>query len=98
MANETNVPGSTPPASGAGATQPAQPTPASSQGVQVIRASNVEIPLTESSGSGGALIPSAELLDIRSAFFSGKALSHDQLATLVRSAEGGGGNGNCNIC
>ena len=103
MPKETDVTGNpqttpTDPTSVTGSPQttPAQPASGGSQGVQVIRANYVEIPLTATS----VVTPesAAELLDIRSAFFSGKTLTPDQLTKLVRSAEGGGGNGNCGIC
>lgn len=60
--------------------------------IQILRASDVELPLTAARG-----VATADILRIRSDFLAGKKLTREDLEQLVAGAEGGG-NGNCGIC
>jgi hypothetical protein len=62
------------------------------KGFQILRASNVEVPLT---AAQPAFDP--EVLKLRSDFLAGRELSPDDLRRVVQEAAEGG-NGNCNIC
>ena len=63
--------------------------------VGILRATDVSIPLA---ASNNRELPE-EIQRLRTEFLRGKELSREDLSRLVMSgAEGGGGNGNCNIC
>jgi len=66
---------------------------------KILRANNVEIPVTAQPQALSAA-ENAELLKLRSAFFAGEKLEPAQLnKMMMMSIEGGGGgNGNCGIC
>ena len=67
-------------------------------GLKVIRANNVEIPVT-GQPRGLTAEENADLLKLRSSFFAGERLQPDDMNRMVKlSMEGGGGNGNCGIC
>ena len=62
--------------------------------IEIIKARDIQVPVRPVEDF---LTP--ELLKARSAFLAGRDISRDDLARLViASAEGGGGNGNCNVC
>lgn len=68
--------------------------------VRILRANNVEIPLSADPLQPRLNDPEhAEYLKLRSSFFAGEKLTPEQLnKVMLRSLESGGGNGNCNLC
>ena len=64
--------------------------------IQVLKAKEVEIPMTP---TRPALAEPEYITKLRQRFLSGDEVGPEDLRRLmVASAEGGGGNGNCNIC
>jgi len=71
----------------------------SSTGVKILRANNVEFPLTEQSQTLNEA-DSAELAKLRSAFIAGEKLKPEQLNKMMALAteRAAARNGNCDIC
>jgi hypothetical protein len=67
---------------------------AAGNSIQVLRASQVEVPMAPSQ----PLPMSPEFIRIRADFIAGKELSPADLRRIMIRAAEGGGNGNCGLC
>lgn len=65
-----------------------------SKAIQILRAGDVSVPLIPDDNT-----VHPEVAKLRERFLSGADLSKFDLQRLIlATAEGGGGNGNCNVC